>query len=262
MNVDPILWGADLWDSLFLCTWHCEDPPKMTLLRVLLFECLPLILPCAKCRSTYMESSRYADKIYAKKKQELMNAKLNTIDNNIMHQIKAHDNNKNWAQCLLWLWALKDAVNRKLNKKSITFEALLTRYGFRRSRVNEMTFKDCIVFISLSLVNENCNLRHLSFIKMCYIFSQLLTSLPNEVRENLNPCNWETSQFCYSIKSDPLKSSPKLSSSQSSQMYVNMFLKANASNFILEVESIKRAMLQFISPENSFQNYMKLMSPS
>ena len=173
MNIEPLLWGSVLWDSLFSCTWKCELA-NLEVLNSLVFEYLPLILPCAGCREHYSANKDHALLEYDKQRNAAILEPGAFDDEEVRGLICQKPSFSTWGHYLLWLWALRNEVNKKLKKKLVSFSDVVRRYRFSAPHVNEESFVDCMMLISLSLEGEHLPIRH-DNVRMAFTaFSKLL----------------------------------------------------------------------------------------
>lgn len=119
----PVLWGGPLWQALFGMAWTC-DAKRMPLLRTLLTEQLPPLLPCASCRAHAVQHIPRVNR-------------------------RAKGTPKSPGHAFRWLWYLKDEVNQTLRKPSLSLADLTERYVLHGGLVDEVAVADVLVLVAL-----------------------------------------------------------------------------------------------------------------
>ena len=139
------LWGPPLWDAMFACAWGCADA-NIELLRVLLLEQLPALLPCPTCREHYRSH-------------------IPTVNR------RARGRPRDAAHAVLWLWHLKDQVNRTLQRTSLHSSEVVDRLRLHGPVVDEIRLGDTLVLVAISArSNETDDL----YVAMCHTLARLL----------------------------------------------------------------------------------------
>lgn len=139
------LWGPPIWKMMFACSWSL-DPSDAALFSQTLFEDLPLLLPCSKCR-----------------------------DNMIAHIPVATRMCKE-TPCrpehfFRWCWYLKHEVNRLTHHPDLPLSELVDRYVLHGGHVDEVELADALVLFAVSSRRLG---RDEVFIRFCHSLAQLL----------------------------------------------------------------------------------------
>lgn len=118
------LWGPPLWDALFACANACSDA-NFPLLRDVLLVHLPLVLPCELCRNHFR---RHLPDVHR----------------------DAGGRPRDPAHAVVWLYYLKDRVNRSLRRRSPSLEDVQQRLRFEDSRVDDVALANALVLMAIS----------------------------------------------------------------------------------------------------------------
>lgn len=123
--MNPVVWGPALWQALLSCAWHAigRDDAVGSVLRTLLLDHLPFLLPCEKCRN------HFAKKL----------GRVNT---------RAKGEPCTGERALTWLWYLKDEVNRSLGRTSVPLHDVRTRLDFHKAPVDDVALADALVLVA------------------------------------------------------------------------------------------------------------------
>jgi hypothetical protein len=144
----PTLWGPALWQTLFACAWHCTD---VAAVRRLLFEQIPFLLPCAKCRDHFASKRAM-----------------------VTRKIKGEPQT---AEALFkWLYHLKDEVNKTLRRPSLTLDEVTERYAFHGGAVDDVALGDALVFVAMGARETQ---RDDLFVECCHTLAHVLP-LPDD----------------------------------------------------------------------------------
>lgn len=167
----PTVWGPIVWRMLFSCTRTVAPESEDARLRELLLELMPQVLPCHTCRLHALE---HRAKVTRRAKGE-----PNTGD-----------------RAFLWLYYLKDEVNKSLLKvgsprkrsssrrSSIPLRELQARYLLHDGIVlNEVEVADVLVL--MALVAKELRREH-AFVRFCHLLGELAHLHPrSELRVRL-----------------------------------------------------------------------------
>jgi len=144
----PTLWGPALWQTLFACAWHCADVAAM---RRLLFEQIPLLLPCAKCRDHFARKCAV-----------------------VTRRVKGEPQT---AEALFkWLYHIKDEVNKTLHRPSLALQEVTDRYVFHHGAVDDVALGDALVLMALGARETQ---RDDLFVECCHTLAHVLP-LPDD----------------------------------------------------------------------------------
>lgn len=152
----PTLWGPPLWQALFACAWACP-PRHVALLREVVMEHVPALLPCALCRRNY---PRHLPRV----RQRVPRAQTA-------------------RELFEWLYWLKHEVNKR--RSSITLAELTERHLLYGGAPDEVAIGDMLVLLAIAaagpLAAED------TFIALCRALAALLP-LPadSQMREHLD----------------------------------------------------------------------------
>lgn len=143
-----------MWHTLFCCVWSCKR--KFSILRHLIFEVLPHVLPCEQCRKHFTANKRRVDR---RKRHGTVIGEPTTTE-----------------ELFFWLWAFKDEVNKTLGKTSITFDELTERYVYSGAVIDEVLLADMLIVLAFE-AEESCNTA--KFSELCVCLSKILP-LPSD----------------------------------------------------------------------------------
>lgn len=146
--VQPTLWGPGAWNMLFSCAWTAK-PKQMAELRALVFELVPTLLPCDKCRKHYPANARKAFRAVP-------------VVTTPEHMFR-------------WLHELKRLVAADA-AGSLPFVDLVERYKLHGGVVDEVQFCDMLVFFAIA---AEALRKHDALCRMCAILAALLP-LPSD----------------------------------------------------------------------------------
>lgn len=146
----PTLWGPPLWQAMFSCAWVCP-PCSVDVLRDMLLEQLPLLLPCPKCRDHFAE---HLPRVHRRAKGSPQSAE---------HAFR-------------WLYLLKDEVNKSLQRRSVPLEDVVERHVFHGGVVDDVALGDVLVLMALNAVRLH---REEIFVRFCHALATLLP-LPDD----------------------------------------------------------------------------------
>jgi len=140
----PSVWGPMLWNLLFSCAWNATDEDVESLKRLLLIL-VPRLLPCKTCRFKC-----------------LMN--LQAVTNTVKIETP--------ESAFLWIYNLKNAVNRETNASPLAVERLMARYRLHDGILfNVWMAADIIVLVA---IEAEKNKRKGECTQLCAIFGALL----------------------------------------------------------------------------------------
>lgn len=145
-SMKPTLWGPPLWQAMFSCAWTCEDQ-SIHILREMLLEQIPLLLPCPQCRQHFVDN---LSKVNRRAK-----SKLETPE-----------------EAFRWLWFLKDEVNKTLNRRSTSLPDITERHRLHQGVVDDVALADVLVLVAINAVKLH---RVELFVSFC---DSLVTLLP------------------------------------------------------------------------------------
>lgn len=134
------MWGPPLWHALFACALHARnDARKVERLRRLLLEVLPHVIPCRDCRANYARH-------------------LPSVDR------KCGGPPRDGEHAFVWLWWMKDAVNRTLFRVSLPIEQVRQRYAFHGLAIDEVALGDALVLVAVQMQRMREQRR---FVELC-----------------------------------------------------------------------------------------------
>lgn len=146
----PTLWGPGLWAASFACAWHCPNGMVHQLLR-LVMVLLPSLLPCEKCQKHFEANRKTATR-------------------------KLGREPKTREDVFVWLYHLKDSINRTQGIRSISLGDLQQRHRLTGARVDDVLIADTIALVAIA--NRRCMMTE-PFVEFCHILSALLP-LPSD----------------------------------------------------------------------------------
>ena len=147
--MEPTLWGPGLWHLLFSIAWQCHDKVLPDLLRVILYH-VPTLLPCQQCQDHYVR--------------------------NHLTLRKRHGEPTTACEAFVWLYHLKDAVNKSLHTPSISLADLRQRYRTFGARLDDVLVADTLLLVAIG--NEDQGNDDV-FIEFCRALANLLP-LPDD----------------------------------------------------------------------------------
>lgn len=155
------LWGPPIWKMMFACSWSIESH-QVEDLRSILFEDLPLILPCATCRDNMVLHIPVATK-----------------------QCRAIPTTSD--QFFKWCWYLKHETNRVTKHTSIPLSELVDRYVLHGPHINEVELADVLMLFAIS----SRELHHDDvFISFCHRLARVLpVQMDSALRQTLAVVN-------------------------------------------------------------------------
>ena len=115
---NPTLWGPALWQALFACAWHCP-PQAFDALFDLLMRQVPLLLPCQLCRRHFGERRAQVTR-------------------------RAGGEPTKPLEAFVWLWHLKDQVNRSLGQRSTSLADVTERHAAFGAPVDDVALGDAL----------------------------------------------------------------------------------------------------------------------
>ena len=130
--VSPTLWGPAIWQVMFACAWHCPKDAFDTLCEML-FDTIPQLLPCEKCRRHVVQNSHRATS-------------------------KSGGRPRTPAEAFAWLWFFKNAVNESLKPRrasAVSLVELTERYQLNGGVVDDVALADTLVLVALEATREN-----------------------------------------------------------------------------------------------------------
>ena len=80
------VWGPPLWKAIFSAAWHVDDE-TVDILREVLLELLPVLLPCVTCRENYR---KHVPAVHRQSKSRLRSP----------------------DEVMRWCWYMKNEVNK------------------------------------------------------------------------------------------------------------------------------------------------------
>jgi len=154
-NVNPALWGPALWRAMFACAWGRKDDENAApLLKELLLEQVPELLPCELCRSNFVKH-------------------LPSVN----HDAEGEPSSGG-EHAFRWLWHLKNQVNSKTQHPSLRLEHLVERYVLHgaEAMVHEVELADALVLVAIVAAERK---QQASFVDLCASL-HLLLPLPDD----------------------------------------------------------------------------------
>lgn len=142
---NPILWGTGLWQLLFQAA-NNQDA-NVEELVTLVFEFLPLLLPCRECRANY---PRHAKRVEVR----FGNRRLKTP-----------------RDVFRWLYLLKDEVGKQLGRSSPPLKHIELAYEHHGSLIDEVRVADTLVTIAIEAHAMELDALYVRF---CHMLSWLI----------------------------------------------------------------------------------------
>ena len=139
------LWGPPIWKMMLACSWSIR-PEQVDEWRCVLFDELPLILPCGTCRENMVAHIPMATRF--------CNGIPKTSD-----------------QFIKWCWSLKHKVNQITKHPSIPLSELVDRYVLHGAHIDEVELADVLMLFAISSRKLN---RDDVFISFCRRLSLVL----------------------------------------------------------------------------------------
>lgn len=151
--MDPNIWGPLVWNIIFDVCWFLENYNKnienTTWKGIcIFFQCWKWLLPCKYCRSSYKHF-------------------LNQMNN---YPPKGKG-------ALLWGYKLKDLVNQKLNKPSISYDLFIRRMKTWTSISSTNNYWDLLYILSLNFKDQPRK-KHFLYLLITESFLPLLNIMP------------------------------------------------------------------------------------
>ena len=121
------LWGPPIWKMMFACSWSMESH-MVEVWRSILFDELPVLLPCATCRDNMIAHIPIATK-------------------------RCRGIPETGDQFFKWCWYLKHEVNRLTKHPSIPLSELVDRYVLHGPHIDEVELADVLMIFAISSRN-------------------------------------------------------------------------------------------------------------
>ena len=144
------VWGPPLWKAIFSAAWHVDDE-TVDILREVLLELLPVLLPCVTCRENYR---KHVPAVHRQSKSRLRSP----------------------DEVMRWCWYMKNEVNKVTHHTSLPYDELVERYTFHKGILDEVEFADVLVIMAL---NARATKQDEAFVHFCRAMSEVLV-LPHD----------------------------------------------------------------------------------
>lgn len=126
-NIKPVLWGPYLWETIHFVAYGYPKEPNETdkLVYLSFYENMMQVLPCDKCANSAQELFKSSD-------------------------IKNHLDSR--EDLIEWTYKFHRSVNRKLGKKSPTFEEFMYNFTNRPENENKCGINYYIIAITVLIM--------------------------------------------------------------------------------------------------------------